>query len=78
MKKLRLILVLGFAVLAFTACKKKYTCTETYSVNGVLANTTIYTYEALTTEELSYVENLGTYSYVDGDGDQIAYSTTCD
>lgn len=78
MKKLRLILVLGFAVLAFTACKKKYTCTETYSVNGVLANTTIYTYEALTTEELSNVENLGTYSYVDGDGDQIAYSTTCD
>lgn len=79
MKKLLLLLVIaGAGAFVFTSCEKAYTCTQKDSVNGTLVNTTIYSYDALTAEEKTDQENLNTFSYVDGNGDQLQRVTTCD
>lgn len=77
MKKLFLLLLVVGGAFALSSCQKGYTCTETYSVNGALVNTTIYSFDALTAKEKTDQENTNTYSFVNGGGDQIQYVTTC-
>jgi hypothetical protein len=66
MKKLFLLLVVVAGAFALSSCAKGYTCTRTSSENGVVTNTSTYTYEALTSEEKTDEVNKNTYSYTAG------------
>lgn len=78
MKKLFLLLVVAAGAFAFSSCEKAYNCTQEYYYNGVLENTVVYSYSAMTKEEVTDEENLHSYYYIDTDGDKHEYKTVCE